>query len=436
VLGSRRLEVHLEQPLKQFPEQILIEPLRVLGATKETAEVGAASAPGIQLKTAELIGLREIPVNRLSARTGELLAYAAETVDWKLSLNAERLAARVVAEIFNLVTIGDGLVGGSATIRYGLINQGVQDFRVQVPGHWKNVEFTGPNIRRKEAAAGADTNAVTWTISLQEKAWGGYTLVVTYDYQFDPLGATLPIAGIHALEIERETGSIAVTTAASLKLNASNVTAPLRRVDETDLAGADRSLITRSVLLAYQYTGNQYELSVDAKRHAEAEVLSAVADRTQLTSVLTEAGELLTQASFMVKNNDKQFQGFLLPAGAKFWNCYVNGQAARPERDGDWLLVPLPRGANRDEAFAVDIVYAETKAALKSRRSQLLQLAAPQTDIPNTYAEWQLYVPASRRVAGFGGSMNVVEGTTYGVWDAWKNFLAFYSQVLREIGRR
>jgi hypothetical protein len=131
VLGSRRLEVHLEQPLKQFPEQILIEPLRVLGATKETAEVGAASAAGIQLKTAELLGLREIPVNRLSARTGELLAYAAETVDWQLSLSAERLAARVVAEIFNLVTIGDGLVGGSATIRYGLINQGVQDFRVQ-----------------------------------------------------------------------------------------------------------------------------------------------------------------------------------------------------------------------------------------------------------------------------------------------------------------
>ncbi|MSU58863.1 MAG: hypothetical protein EXS35_11980 [Pedosphaera sp.] len=440
VLGSRKLDVQLEQPLKEFVKQIVIAPLRVSGATKETTQLGAASAPGIQLKTAELVGLREIPINRLPARTDELLAFTADAADWKLSLSAERLAARVVAEIFNLVTIGDGLVGGSATIRYGLINQGVQEFRVGIPAHWKNVEFTGPNIRRKEISGGTSpTNSVVWTIGLQDKAWGGYTLVVTYDYQFEPLGATLPVAGIHALDAERETGSVAITTAASLKLNAKDISpaeAGLRRVDEAELAAADRALISRSVLLAYQYSGANYDLAVDVKRYAESSVLSAVADRTQLTSVLTEAGELLTQASFMVKNNDKQFQRFLLPTNATFWSCTVNGQPAKPERDPatGGLVVPLPRGANRDEAFAVDIVYAEKKAALTSRWSQTLQLRAPQTDVPNTYAEWQLYVPASQRVAGFGGSMSVVAGTTYDALDAWKQFLAFYRDVLREIG--
>ena len=427
VLGARRIDVQLEQALKAFPEKFSIEPLRVVGATKETAQIGAASAAGIQLKTAELVGLREIPVNRLPARTDELLAFIADAADWKLSLSAERLSARVVAEIFNLVTIGDGLVGGSATIRYGLINQGVQEFRVKVPANWKNVEFTGPNIRRKEQSGDV------WTIGLQDKAWGGYTLVVTYDYQFDPQGATLPVAGVHALDVERETGSVAITTAASLKLNAKSAAEPLRRVDEAELAEADRSLITRSVLLAYQYTGSAYDLSVDVRRYEESSVLSAVADRTQLTSVLTEAGELLTQASFMVKNNDKQFQRFLLPTNANFWSCYVNGQPAKPERDNDWLLVPLPRGANRDQAFAVDIVYAEKKAALQSG-SQALQLRAPQTDVPNTYAEWQLYVPTSKRLSSFGGSMNVAEGTDYAVLDAWKNFLSFYGNVLREVG--
>jgi prepilin-type processing-associated H-X9-DG protein len=427
VLGARRLDIQLEQALKQFPERFVTEPLRVMGATKETAQVGAASAPGIQLKTAELVGLREMPVNRLPARTVELLAYTSDAADWQLALSAERLSARVIAEIFNLVTIGDGLVGGSATIRYGLINQGVQEFRIKVPVHWKNVEFTGPSIRRKEL------NGDTWTIGLQDKAWGAYTLVVTYDYQFDPQGATLPIAGLHALEVERETGSIAITTAASLKLSARPIAEPLRRVDEAELASVDRALITRSVLLAYQYTGATYDLSVEVKRYESATVLAAVADRTQLTSVLTEAGELLTQASFMVKNNDKQFQRFLLPTNANFWSCYVNGQPAKPERDGDWLLVPLPRGANRNQAFAVDIVYAEKKAALRSG-SQALQLRAPQTDVPNTYAEWQLYVPTSQRVSSFGGSMSVAQGTDYAVLDAWKQFLSFYGKVLREIG--
>ena len=102
----------------------------------------------------------------------------------------------------------------------------MQEFKVRLPAHWKNVEFTGPNIRRKEqatplpapGAAAADTNFVTWTVTLQDKAWGGYTLVVTYDYQFDPKKATLDVGGAQRLNVERETGSVAITTAASLKL--------------------------------------------------------------------------------------------------------------------------------------------------------------------------------------------------------------------------
>ena len=195
VLGRHDLIVQLEQALKVFPDQVLVAPLRVSSTAKESAQIGAASAPGIRIKTRELNGLREIPVNRLSNRADELLAFTTEQPDWTLALVSERLAARIVAEVFNLVTIGDGLVGGSATIRYGLINQGVQEFKVKLPPHCKNVEFTGANIRRKEQVGDV------WTIGLQDKVWGGYTLVVTYDHQFDPKGETLPVGGIHAVDV-------------------------------------------------------------------------------------------------------------------------------------------------------------------------------------------------------------------------------------------
>ncbi|HEU6447761.1 MAG TPA: hypothetical protein VFV23_04915 [Verrucomicrobiae bacterium] len=427
VLGPRQLEVQLEQSLKDFPEKISVAPLRVNGAAKETAQIGAASAPGIQLRTAELNGLREIPVDRLPDRRNEILAYSAEQPDWDLSINSEKLSARVVADIFNLVTIGDGIVGGSATIRYGLVNQGVQEFKVRVPADVKNVDFTGANIRSKDF-----TNGV-WTIGLQDKVWGGYTLVVTYDYQFDAKGATLPVAGIHAENVERETGSIAVTTAASLELNpvAGDT---LRRIDEIDLSAADRSFITRPVVLAWQYTGSNYDLTLAAKRFAELPVLEAAADRTQITSVLTAGGEMLSQASFMVKNNDKQFQRFQLPANSVLWSCYVNDQPAKPERDGDWVLVPLPRGTDRDQSFAVDIMYAQTNSALTATFGKNLVLAAPRTDMQSTYAEWQLFVPPTFRLSHFGGNMSVAQGTTYELLDAWEKFLAFYGQVLHEAG--
>ena len=492
VLGVHRLDLTLEQayklptppvptpgnavitvvrvgspPPSPLPAQISVVPVRLTGATKETAFIGAVATAGIRLKTAELTNAREIPVTQLSQRAGdETLAFTADAPDWKLSLATERLPARVVAEVFNLVTVGDGLVGGSATIRFGILNQGVQEFKVRLPAHWKNVEFTGPNIRRKEQGptnlvqvagatlvtttpAGSQTNSAPaamvptnatgtnvirskfndWTISLQDKAWGGYTLVVTYDYQFDPKKAVLDFAGAHCDGVERETGSLAVTAAANLKIQPRPAAEPLRAIDQTELAETDRALITRPVLLAYRYAGGGYALTADAARFDEERVLDAVADRTQITSVVTEAGEMLTQASFMVKNNEKQHQRFKLPPGANFWGCYVNNQPSKAERDGDWLQIPLPRGENRDEAFAVDIVYAQKLAALTGWLPQAVALTAPATDVPNTYAEWQLFVPATKRVSSFGGTMSIARGTTYGLREAWDRFLSWWEDV-------
>ena len=428
VLGNRHLDVQLEMALKAIPDKIDVGPLRVTGAAKETAQIGAAAAPGIQLKTAEgLVGLRELPVNSLSSRSDESLAYNAEQTEWKLVLAAERMAPRITADVFNLITVGDGLLGGSATIRFAIINQGVQEFRVKVPTLWKNVEFTGPNIRRKEL----QTND-TWIIGLQDKAWGGYTLVVTYDYQFDPHKATLPIGGIHPDGVERETGSVAITSAANLQLATQPNGDNIRRVDEVELAANDRALVTRPVLMAYKYQGTAYGLSVDVTRFEELPVLDAAADRTQLTTVLTEDGQMLTQASFMVKNNDRQFQTFTLPEGADFWACYVAGEPVKPEKNGGKLLVPLPRRANRDEAFAVDIVYVQKIGSLKSVIPRSLALAAPLTDMQTTYAEWELFVPTTHRLASFGGNMIVARGTTYSLRDGWLEFCRFYRELLEE----
>src|SRR5207237_4065785 len=126
------------------------------------------------------------------------------------------------------------------------------------------------------AGAAGDTNDVVWSIGLQDKAWGGYTLVVTYDEPFDPHKASLSLGGIHALEVERETGAVAVTSAASLQLRETRATEPLRRIDEAELAQADRALVTRSVLLAYRYgTGDPYNLAVDVTRFPEGKILEA-----------------------------------------------------------------------------------------------------------------------------------------------------------------
>ena len=120
-----------------------------------------------------------------------------------------------------------------------------------------------------------------------------------------------------------------------------------------------------------------------------------------------------------------------MPAGAKFWGCYVDGQSSKAETDQGWLLVPLPQRANRDEAFAVDIVYAQGIGDVQGQWfPRRVTLEAPKTDLPNTFAEWQLYRPDDSHFSSFGGSMTVARGTTYGLHDAWGSFCDFYSTAL------
>jgi hypothetical protein len=430
VLGARALDIQLEQALRRPTDgtnslpALTIEAIRVTGAIRETAQIGVVPAGGIQLKavTEKMTGLRELSVALLPSRGDATLAYQAEQAEWSLVLRADRLQPKVTAEVFNLIAVGDGLLGGSATIRYAILNQGVQEFRVQVPALWKNVDFTGPNIRRKELQGEA------WVISLQDKVWGGYSLVVTYDYQFDPHQATLPVGGIHPEGVERETGSIAITSAGNLKLNAVPGGDAIRRIDETELSESDRALISRPVLLAYRYQGGTYGLSVEVNRYEELPILDAAADHMQLTTVLTEDGQMLTQASFMIKNNDRQFQMFTLPEGADFWSCYVKGESAKPERKGAQLLIPLPRDGRRDQAFAVDIVYAQKVEGIRQKMFQPVRIEAPKTDMQTTYAEWEVFVPEDCRLARFAGNMIIARGTTYGFYEAWREWVRFFER--------
>ncbi|HSH93959.1 MAG TPA: type II secretion system protein, partial [Roseimicrobium sp.] len=224
------------------------------------------------------------------------------------------------------------------------------------------------------------------------------------------------------------------TTAASLKLEPQALKEPLRTIDPTELSDSDRSLINRPVLLAYRYSGNAFALPVNVTRHELATILEAVADRTQLTSVLTTDGQMLTQASFMVKNNEKQFQRFRLPQGATLWACYVNGEPVKAEKDGEWTLVSLPQSENRDQAFAADVVYAQHVGALGGWFPKDLALLAPQTDLPSNYAEWQIYTPPAQRLGSFGGTMIVARGTTYDLSDAWDEFFNLYLRIWKGAG--
>ncbi|MBC8324664.1 MAG: toxin-antitoxin system YwqK family antitoxin [Verrucomicrobia subdivision 3 bacterium] len=440
VLGNRLVTVELEKPADKSQANFTLLPLNVAARAKEpfaldrqTARITARASAGLRLSGGALRSAREI-----AAGAAEALAFTATQPDWSVTFSAERLEAIVTAEVFNLATIGDGLLRGSATIRFGIVNQGVQSFTVRVPGtnDWKNVEFAGANIRARQATRAADGATVDWTLTLQEKAWDGYTLVVSYDNQFDSNAGSQSLGVALPQHLERVTGTLALTGASNIELTPNPAKTGLRQIDAAELDEADRGVVNRSILFAYKYDAEPKRLPVAINQHTTEEGLDAVADRSLLSTQINPDGQLITLAAYTVKNTNRQFMGITLPAKANLTYTSVDGESVTPRTDADGkVLVPLPSSLNRNHAFYVEIMYTEELSGEVRKRGAFaslapvdLRLEAPRPDLPHTGNAWQVYLdPTSHELFDFGGNMVPQRAEPYRWVNVWRDF----NRVLR-----
>ena len=435
VLGNRLVTVELEKPADKSKTHFTLLPLNLGTLAKEpfaldrqTTRVTARASAGLRLLGGGLRAARET-----AAGAAEALAFTTTQPNWSVTFSAKRLEAIVTAEVFNLATIGDGLLRGSATIRFGIVNQGVQTFTVRVPGtnDWKNLEFAGANIRARQATPAADGKTVDWTLTLQEKAWDGYTLVVSYDNQFDSKVGNLSLGVAQPQGLERVTGTLALTGASNIELTPNPAKTGLRRLDAGELDEADRGVINRSILFAYKYDTEPTRLPVAIKQHSTEEGLDAVADRTLLSTQINPDGQLITLAAYTVKNTNRQFMGITLPKKATLTYTGVDGESVTPRTDAEGkVLVPLPSRLNRNQAFYVEIMYTEELAGEVRKRGALaslapvdLRLEAPRPDLPHTGNAWQVYLdPNSHELFDFGGNMVPQRAEPYRWVNVWRDF--------------
>ena len=365
------------------------------------------------------------------AGSGNVLAYkfiSAEpksVPEWRLSVATEAVAAWVRAEVVNTFTFTETLVSGRALVRYDIANAPVKELRVRVPGAFKNLEITGPNIRSKELLGGtivgeasytspknpdqsgtrgarpSETNYHVWRVELQSPMQGFYTLTVTWDQPRPAKTNALEIAGVSAEGVERETGLLAISARAPLQVSELNA-ADLQRVDTGDFpdwAGAPDV----ATALAYHYVRPGYRLALDVRRFEEAEVLQALVDSAQFTSVMADDGQMMTEMSLSVRNNGRQFLGVGLPAGARVWSAFVAGQPVRPSLSDGKILLPIQQSGVDDGAMSVELTYVGTNTFPRTRGA--VGFVSPKFDVPLKNARWEVYLPPDYHYQDFGGTM-------------------------------
>ena len=210
---------------------------------------------------------------------------------------------------------------------------------------------------RTSAAASRREISGAWNCKVRRA--DSTSLTVTWD---QPRRGTrrgaLELTGVSAEGVERETGLLAISAKAPLQVSELSA-ADLQRVDTGDFPDWAGSPDTATAL-AYRYARPGYKLALDVRRFDEAEVLQALVDNAQFTSVVADDGQMMTEMSLSVRNNGRQFLEVELPAGATVWSAFVAGQPVRPSlRDGK-LLLPIQQSGADDGALSVELTYVGT----------------------------------------------------------------------------
>jgi hypothetical protein len=355
-----------------------------------------------RLKSDKVVGSDRVVEATLPA-TGSL------SVSWQVEIpEAAKQDARVYAEVYTLVGIGDGLLRTTTTVQDTILFAGVSTLRFSLPKDMTLLDVTGSGIRDWNAKDG------TLEVVLNYAAEGSYSLQLQMEKVVGEKSQDLVAPVVVPMGVERAKGWVGVEARGNLEVNAGQV-AGATPVDVRSLPAAILGITDQPVLLGYKYLGAEPAIPLVVAQHADVDVLVTLLDETRARTMWTRQGRRLTSVQYRVRNNRRQFLRLALPAGSELWSASVGGRAVQPAKASDGrVMVPLIRSQATGgslAAFEVEVVYVESTEATPDNGRGHFTAALPQADAPSTYVAWTIYSPEEAKVRkrSAKGSLRFVE---------------------------
>ncbi|MCK4563107.1 MAG: hypothetical protein KAU94_00375, partial [Verrucomicrobia bacterium] len=354
---SRALvQVRLEKTLPEGGSGFQMPKFRVSGAKSERGFIVLRGEVGTRMEGTQLEGLREVNTGSLPVRIADARqAFRFKRPDWKGRVDIRKELASIHAESFQLVSLGESGVFGSCLITYNIANAPTRSFELKIPESYRNAEVHGRDIRNWTR------DGERWTIHLQQKVIGDFTLLVTYDHPAKYQGEELLVGGIQASDVENEAGYIALAGSANLSL-AEEIgrSASILPIDVDEVPEEYAQLVNDPIMHAYRYVAAPHEAQVRIKRFATQQLLTQVADHLVLDTIIGKDGEAVTVAVYHVKNTDRQYLPIRLPEGAALWSVKVEDKKIQVLDQGNGqVLVPVERRRDPNAPLKVEVTYAE-----------------------------------------------------------------------------
>src|SRR5262249_34740914 len=179
-----------------------------------------------------------------------------------------------------------------------------------------------------------------------------------------PREGSIAIPLVRVPAAERETGGVAVDVAGAGEIGDRQMRG-LEPADASELGDIAARRESPS-LVAFRHRPvagvEPRSLTVAVVRYTPQAVIIANVEEARYRALASEDGQLLVEARYLVRNNQRSFLKASLPAGAAVWSAEIGGRPVRPGvAEGSAILLPLAKGRAGEEApaFVVQVVYVQ-----------------------------------------------------------------------------
>lgn len=411
----------------------LVEPLSV---TREQGLVAVVAPESLEVKTdlARLQSARPATPAELASKgfqpqvpEGSTLAAAFAFVARPVGIveTISERPRRTTAMVSTVANIKEDVVQVATTLRYQIQFAGTSTLRMAVPAAVSDrLQVEGDGIKeRRKAEQANDDGTVDWTIVLHSETIGPLAFTAAYDQKLSipDQGTQLELRPIKALDVDRESGEIAVQKDRALSIDAAP--AGLEEIDPRELsqpAGATRPY------LAYRYYQHPAQLTLSVTKHELQDVVRTVVRRAYIEAVVTEDGPVTVRARYDLKSSERQRLAVTL-VDPRILGITVAGQTVAPEKaparpgagtDEKTYFVNVARAADSDEPFQIAMLFETPRPEKKLKLTGLLRLPLPRFDegvkFQKVYV--RVWVPEDYRLVGDPAGFTSHNGV--GLWDS------------------
>ncbi|MCL1887356.1 MAG: hypothetical protein FWF96_00595 [Kiritimatiellaeota bacterium] len=403
VSGNVAVVVRLERKIDSAqPGEVAAPVVSVEGAAAQSGYFVAAAGRGIALEVAASEVLSPVHVASVpSARAGAQLAYRHRSPDWSASVKWNRAKTVVYAELFHLVSPGEGVVRGSTAALLHVAGAPARAFTFAVPERFAQVDVSGAGIDSFTREAGA------LTVVMARPVIGDRTLAISYEEPLGYGGAEIGVAEISAVGAASEIGFAVIAGPASLRVaEAGGLPAGMIRIAADEIPEAYASMLLSPVTAAWRHGRAPHTAAVRLIPLETAASIPQVVDFLSIETEVSRGGAAVTKARYSVKNASGQHLALAFPEGAVLWavrKLDANGGIVEiPSQSVDgMLLIPVERPRDPNQATTVEVQFATQSASAKN---MVLTAPAPK-EAPVTFAEWNVTAADKLVIRNLGGNM-------------------------------